>query len=339
MEKLNIAGHAVIAEKNYLDANCKQIFGSKSMAAFVVKHTVSEFKDMTLDEIMEHISGEPEVMSRNVDDIPKANGETPEMINCMNSESKSPNDGEINYDVIFGMMLPDSDDKIRLIVDIEAQNNFFPDYHITSRATYYVAREVSAQKGRQFEDSEYDNIKKVYSIWICISPDKEARGILNVYEMQEKCLVGNYHFPKNTYDKFCMVIVGLGDKNSPNELISMLSKVYDPKITAKEKIQAVKDCGVQVTTEIKGGIEDMYKYSDYVYDTGYAEGEAKGILKGKAEGKAEGRAEGKSEGILVGYVNCMRSLMEGRKLSFDDAANELSISVVDRPALRKAMEQ
>lgn len=52
MEKLNVAGHAVIAEKNNLDANCKQIFGSKNMAAFVVKHTVSEFKDMSLDEIM-----------------------------------------------------------------------------------------------------------------------------------------------------------------------------------------------------------------------------------------------------------------------------------------------
>lgn len=46
-----------------------------------------------------------------------------------------------------------------------------------------------------------------------------------------------------------------------------------PKITAKEKIQAVK-----VTTEIEGGIDNMYKYSDYVYDTGFAEGEAKGIL-------------------------------------------------------------
>lgn len=140
-------------------------------------------------------------------------------------------------------------------------------------------------------------------------------------------------FSLSRYDKFCMVIVGLGDKTSSNELISMLSKVYDPKITAKEKIQAVKDCGVKVTTEIEGGIDNMYKYSDYVYDTGFAEGEAKGILKGKAEGKAEG----KSEGILVGYVNCMRSFMKGQDMSFDDAANKLGIPTADRSALRKAL--
>ena len=61
------------------------------------------------------------------------------------------------------------------------------------------------------------------------------------------------------------------------------------------------------------------KCSDYVYDTGFE--------------------EGKNKGILMGYVNCMRSLMKGKNLSFDDAANELNISAVDRPALREAMEQ
>lgn len=335
MEKLNIAGQAVIAEKNYLDANCKKIFGSKSMAAFVVKNTVSEFKDMTIEEIIPCFLGEPEVMSHSVEDIPKT--QNPEMINCMNSESKSASEGEISYDVIFAMKTPDSEDEIKLIVDIEAQNDFFPNYHITSRGTYYIAREISSQKEHIFHKSEYDGIKKVYSIWICISPDKDARGIMNVYELQERCVVGNYYFPKETYDKMCMVIVGLGDKTSPNELISMLSKVYDPKMAAEDKIKAVKECGVEVTTELEGGIDNMYKYSDYVYDTGYAEGEANGILKGKEEGRAEGMAEGKSKGILVGYLNCMRSLMEGRSISFDDAANELKISAADRPALRKEL--
>lgn len=61
------------------------------------------------------------------------------------------------------------------------------------------------------------------------SPDAAARGAFNVYEIQEKCLANEYHFPKESYDKLCVVVAGLDDKQSENELIQMFSYVFDEK--------------------------------------------------------------------------------------------------------------
>ncbi len=54
---------------------------------------------------------------------------------------------------------------IRLIINIEAQNDFYPGYPLIKRGIYYCSRMISAQYGTEFKNSHYENIKKVYSIW------------------------------------------------------------------------------------------------------------------------------------------------------------------------------
>lgn len=48
-----------------------------------------------------------------------------------------------------------------------AQKDEPGEYEILNRAVFYVSRLISSQKERDFENSSYDDIKCVYSIWIC----------------------------------------------------------------------------------------------------------------------------------------------------------------------------
>ena len=55
----------------------------------------------------------------------------------------------------------------QIIINVEAQKDEPGEYEILNRAVFYVSRLISSQKERDFENSSYDDIKCVYSIWIC----------------------------------------------------------------------------------------------------------------------------------------------------------------------------
>lgn len=120
MESLNSVGHAVSNDKSNLDAGCKALLGCNAIAAFVVKNCIAEFEGMSVDEIANRIVGTPEIGLHNVDDLP-------ERIDEKNVESKSVNEGTLYYDVLFDIRLPDNN-KAKVIIDIEAQNNYYPGY-------------------------------------------------------------------------------------------------------------------------------------------------------------------------------------------------------------------
>lgn len=81
-------------------------------------------------------------------------------------------EGIVTYDIRFLATAPVSGELIRLIINIEAQNDFYPGYPLIKRGIYYCSRMISAQYGTEFTKSHYEDIKKVYSIWICMNPPK-----------------------------------------------------------------------------------------------------------------------------------------------------------------------
>ena len=56
----------------------------------------------------------------------------------------------------------------QVIINIEAQKDEPKKYQIINRAVFYISRLVSSQKQRDFINMNYDDIKKVYSIWVCM---------------------------------------------------------------------------------------------------------------------------------------------------------------------------
>ena len=86
-----------------------------------------------------------------------------------------------------------------------------------------------------------------------------------------------------------------------------------------EKLQMAQKCGITITTAIKGGIETMCNYSDYVYD------------RGEAKGKAEGKVEGKTEAQWQGIQNIMKSL----GVPFEKGAEVLALSEEELALVRE----
>lgn len=63
-------------------------------------------------------------------------------------------------------------------------------YPLVKRGFYYCARMISEQYGTVFTDSEYEKIQKVYSIWICPSPEKKRKNGIFKYHTVEETVFG-----------------------------------------------------------------------------------------------------------------------------------------------------
>ena len=158
--------------KDQYDTQVKHILSDKTILAWILKHTTSEFKEHPIDLIKSCIEGDPEVGTHRLSpslspeqteapSIPK-----PEAITGLDTADKVPGEGEITYDIRFHVLTP-TKERIKLIINVEAQKKFDPGYDIVTRGIFYCARMIAAQKETEFVGSDYDSIKKVYSIWIC----------------------------------------------------------------------------------------------------------------------------------------------------------------------------
>ena len=99
-----------------------------------------------------------------------------ESITGSNTEDTGLKEQSIYYDIRFNVRIPTYRGRtsIQMIINIEAQLDTYPGYPIEKRAIYYCCRLIFAQYGTVFHKSEYGKMRKVYSIWICADPAKNA---------------------------------------------------------------------------------------------------------------------------------------------------------------------
>lgn len=116
----------------------------------------------------------------------------------------------VTYDICFYAIIPSTEERISLIINIEAQNDFYPGYPIIKRVIYYCSRMVSSQYGREFTNSYYEKIKKVYSVWICTKPPACRQNTINMYTIREENIVGDASEKKENYDLMPAIIICLG---------------------------------------------------------------------------------------------------------------------------------
>ena len=143
---------------------------------------------------------------------------------------------------------------------------------------------ISAQKGTEFTKSNYDDIKKVYSIWICIEVPRNMEYTITSYRMDKKVLFGN---PKRRfrYDLMEVVMICLGREETANtgtKLHGMLSTLLSRKLTPKEKEKCLAaEYDFETSTELEGELRQMCNYSDLIEERGIEKGIKQGIEKGK----------------------------------------------------------
>ena len=315
-------------DKAKYDAACKRLLSEKSILAWIMKSCLEEYQDCSINEIAEkYIEGQPQVSTVAVD--PDADG-TASRIQGMNSEDVSQTEGIVLYDIRFSAIAPVSGETIRLIINLEAQNAFSKGYPILKRAIYYCSRMISAQHGPVFTKSQYGKIRKVYSIWVCVSPPREMENTITRYRITEENMVGRVRKEVRDYDLMTVILLCLGDPDGENYggILKLLEGVLSPQKTAAEKKQILKDdFGIPMTETLEKEVYAMCNLSEGV--------EARGIAKGRVEGRMEGRMEGRAEGIL----SALQNLMESMNLTIDQAMNALMISEADRPKYRSLLEQ
>lgn len=135
-------------------------------------------------------------------------------ITGLNTENQEHAEGLVRFDIVFYVRMKDGLSQI--IINVEAQKDEPQRYGILNRAVFYVSRLISSQKERDFENTEYDDIKRVYSIWVCMNMEENS---LSHIHLVKDDLVG-YHDWRGKLDLFNIVMIGLA-KNCQSRESSM----------------------------------------------------------------------------------------------------------------------
>ena len=289
------------------DESAKRLLGQKSILAQILVRTVDEFKGMNPRYVETLIEGEPyisriplepgltnqEVMKAEAETIGKAKQNTVgkeklkfgERIIGLNTENQEHAEGLVRFDIVFYVRMKDGLSQI--IINVEAQKDEPQRYGILNRAVFYVSRLISSQKERDFENTEYDDIKRVYSIWVCMNMEENS---LSHIHLVKDDLVG-YHDWRGKLDLFNIVMIGLAKKlpeqGEQYELHRLLGALFTEGLTAGERLNIIKEeYDIPIEQTIEQEVDIMCNLSQGIKEAGIA------------EGRSEGRAE---EIIETGY--------------------------------------
>ena len=226
--------HTIEETKKSYDAACKEVLADRYILANILKECVEEFSGESIDYIATVcIQGSPEIST-----IPVRADESVRLqLEGLNTEDTSLTEAVVHYDIRFRAILPREERSIKLIINVEAQNNFSPGYSLLKRAMYYCCRLVSAQYGTVFTHSSYDDMEKVYSIWICTNPGARWEYTITKYAMQECNLIGNAQAKPEEYDLIVPIMVCLGKKKyrELQGLFRLLNIILYPRMWTHRK--------------------------------------------------------------------------------------------------------
>lgn len=88
------------------DEAVKKLLADKKILAWILKYSAVEYKDCTIDEIVDYIEGTPEISSVAVDP-----GDTALSIKGSPTEDIVINEGKVAYDLRFEALAPGTEDE------------------------------------------------------------------------------------------------------------------------------------------------------------------------------------------------------------------------------------
>ena len=263
----------VAQENTKLDEHVENILSNKYLLANIMQGTIHECQNMTINELVSSIEGTPEIQS-----IPLAPGHLPEHITGDSTECKIPNEGENYYDIRFHAYIPGIKQKIKLLINVEAQNTYNPNHDHVTRGIFYAARMISTQKNTEFTGDNYNDIKNVYSIWICMNVPSYAKDTITKYHMHQEKLFGDFQ-GNVRYDIITVTFICLG--NNPDKtqqrLLAMLETIFSDDIELNRKKHILEETySLPMTIEFGKELEQMGTFSEYYYDRGVSKGISQG---------------------------------------------------------------
>lgn len=262
------------------DTSAKRLLGQKSILAHILVKTVDEFKGMDPKKVVDSIEGTPHIGTVPVEPgltnaVSEKNGERLVGVNTENGEV---NEGLIRFDIVFYVRMKDGLSQI--IINVEAQKDEPNGYEILNRAIFYVSRLISSQKERDFENSSYDDIKRVYSIWICMNMKENTMSYVH---LTKEDLIGSYEW-KGNLDLLNIIMIGLAKKlpehDETYELHRLLGALLSQDLTVDEKLNIIgNEYDIPIEENFRKDVSVMCNLSQGIEEKGIAIGEAGLIVK------------------------------------------------------------
>ena len=259
------------------DNSAKRLIAHKFILARILVKTVEEFKGMDPLEVAALIEGLPYISAVPVEPgltnaVHFQNGQR---LVGFNTENQELNEGLVRFDIVFYVRMKDGLSQI--IINVEAQKDEPSDYEILNRAVFYVSRLVSSQKERDFENSSYDDIKSVYSIWICMNMEESTMSHIH---LTKEDLIGSYEW-KGNLDLLNIIMIGLAkelpEHDETYELHRLLGALLSRELTVDEKLDIIgKEYDIPLEENFRKDMSTMCNLSQGVKEEGIAIGRAEG---------------------------------------------------------------
>jgi hypothetical protein len=270
------------ADKARYDECAKKLLSFDVIIAWILKSCTDEFSQYSIKYIMENcLKEKPEISKRAVHQDHPSKEDEQELLDGnsrieeLNSESTSIREQTVYFDIRFKAYLPDEEEPILIIVNLEIQLNDTPGYPLVKRGFYYCARMISEQYGTVFTNEHYDKLRKVQSIWVCPAPAKKRKNGIFKYRTIEQEIYGSSFIEKKDYDLMEVVIVNLGDveEKSNLQIINLLNVLFATSISSEEKKNILQnDFNIAMTEEIEKEVNGMCNLSDGLVESGRQEG-------------------------------------------------------------------
>ena len=238
------------------DDKAKRLLSNKIILARILIKTVDEFRGRNPKDVVLYIEGDPFVSVVPVE-LGLTNAEKEkggQRIVGMNTENAEVNEGLIRFDIIFYVRMKDGISQV--IVNLEAQKDEPISYYILNRAVFYVSRLVSSQKERDFIKTNYNDIKRVFSIWVCMNMDEHSMDYVHL--MDDK-LLGTHQW-QGGLDLLNIVLIGISDKipehDDKYELHRLLGTLFSMELTIDEKLGIIEtEYSILVDDKLRKGCE------------------------------------------------------------------------------------
>lgn len=270
------------SENNYqYDTIAKQILSYKSILARVLIDTIDDFRGIEPDEVAALIEMDPMLGSVYTEPGNTNKGyPITRKVRGFNTEDAVFGEGTVRFDLVFSVNLPGA--ASRVIVNCEIQKSTEVSYSILNRSIFYACRLISSQKERDFVESDYDNIKRVYSIWLCFNQKEDS---LNSFSLNERKLIGDADWGGDP-DLLNVVIIGFSKSLSSvrGSLHRFLGSIFLPIVHEAEKKRIVREeYGMDVPQSLERLVKEMCNLSEAILEDGIAIGEARGRAEGEAK--------------------------------------------------------
>lgn len=246
------------------DAAARKIVATRYILAWIVKSCVREAAAVSVKEIAVKCIPEDISISRIPVHRNDAEAEDPGTAAMLPTEDTSITEGTVRYDIRFNLHLPGGDVPVTILVNVELQNYVHLSYPLAARAVSYAAR-LLGQQG-----PSYNDLHKVYSIWIISIPKKKDENTVVTYRMAktitnlaETTAGSTERSIGEEADLMEVVLLNLGEPDAVADpecpsLLRLLDVLFTKSLETAEKKEILeKEFGIPMTKTMEEDLETM----------------------------------------------------------------------------------